>query len=295
MTNASTTISADLQTALTERGIEPHAWSALQNLYPGAQPESMLMVVDYCKARKLDPLKKPVHIVPMYVEDKKTGAKGMRDVVMPGIYEYRTTAFRTGDYAGQDEPVFGPSVEFQGITVPEWCRITVYRIIQGEKCAFSNTAFYREEYATRGRNDDHPNAMWAKRCHGQLAKVAEAGALRKAFPNELGGDMTAEEMTGKIIDVTGESYADDQKPSAAAKLNAALDSGRANEATEPQDPGITVEDLISDAEMSIAMAETSDDIKKIGERIKTFPKEARDALRSAWKKRQETIAAGGEE
>ena len=36
--------------------------------------------------------------------------------------------------------------------------------------------------------------MWTKRPRGQLAKCAEAGALRKAFPDELGGVMTAEKM-----------------------------------------------------------------------------------------------------
>ena len=37
------------------------------SLYPGASTESVLMVLDYCKARKLDPFLKPVHIVPMWI------------------------------------------------------------------------------------------------------------------------------------------------------------------------------------------------------------------------------------
>jgi hypothetical protein len=42
-----------------------------------------------------------------------------------------------------------------------------------------------------------PNEMWANRPVGQLEKCAEAGALRRAFPEEIGNALTAEEMEGQ--------------------------------------------------------------------------------------------------
>lgn len=189
---------ANIQTALTERNIDTAVWTTLQNsVFPGAKDESILLAVDYCKARKLDILKKPCHIVPMSVTDAKTGNKNWRDVIMPGIYEQRITAFRTGQMAGQDEPVFGDTVTFRGIEAPEWCRVTVYRFINNERCAFSHTEYFSEACATT--KEGKPNSMWSKRPRGQLAKCAEAGALRKAFPDELGGVITADEVNEEPI------------------------------------------------------------------------------------------------
>lgn len=192
------TLPANIQTALIERNIDTAVWTTLQNsVFPGAKDESILLAVDYCKARKLDILKKPCHIVPMSVTDAKTGNKNWRDVIMPGIYEQRITAFRTGQMAGQDEPVFGDTVTFRGIEAPEWCRVTVYRFINNERCAFSHTEYFSEACATT--KEGKPNSMWSKRPRGQLAKCAEAGALRKAFPDELGGVITADEVDEEPI------------------------------------------------------------------------------------------------
>lgn len=192
------TLPANIQTALIERNIDTAVWTTLQNsVFPGAKDESILLAVDYCKARKLDILKKPCHIVPMSVTDAKTGNKNWRDVIMPGIYEQRITAFRTGQMAGQDEPIFGDTVTFRGIEAPEWCRVTVYRFINNERCAFSHTEYFSEACATT--KEGKPNSMWSKRPRGQLAKCAEAGALRKAFPDELGGVITADEVNEEPI------------------------------------------------------------------------------------------------
>ena len=52
------TLPANIQTALIERNIDTAVWTTLQNsVFPGAKDESILLAVDYCKARKLDILK----------------------------------------------------------------------------------------------------------------------------------------------------------------------------------------------------------------------------------------------
>lgn len=170
------------------------------SLYPGANHQSIKMVLGYCKAAGLDPMRKPVHIVPMW--DGK--AKRMRDVTMPGIGLYRTDAARTGEHVGTDEPIFGPMVDYDlsgtKVTVPEWCKVTVYRLKNGLKCAYTATEYWIENYATAGKDTTAPNTMWKKRGRGQLAKCAEAQALRKGFP-EVGNQPTADEMEGKTLDM----------------------------------------------------------------------------------------------
>ena len=65
-----------------------------------------MMAVDYCKARKLDILKKPVHIVPMW----STSLGREVETVWPSINEIQTTASRTGQWAGMDEPKWGKTI-----------------------------------------------------------------------------------------------------------------------------------------------------------------------------------------
>lgn len=186
--------------------------SVLSNsLYVGAQPESIKMVLSYCQAAGLDPMLKPVHIVPMYCATGKKDGRGqdikaMRDVIMPGIGLYRTQAANSKQYAGASEPLFGEDIteEIEGIkiTYPKWCKVTVNRQIDsGVIAEFSAIEFWKENYATKSRDSKLPNAMWGKRPYGQIAKCAEAQALRKGFP-EFGSQPTAEEMEGKEIDIT---------------------------------------------------------------------------------------------
>ncbi len=83
------------------------------------------------------------------------------------------------------------------MTFPEWAEVTVYRLVNGVRCAFSETVFWEETYARQGKAD-LPNDMWQKRPRGQLLKCAKAASLRAAFPEEAG--YTAEEMEGKALE-----------------------------------------------------------------------------------------------
>jgi phage recombination protein Bet len=205
-------------------GVGAAAWNALcHTVYPHAKNvDALVMVMAYCKARNLDPLKKPVHIVPMY--DSKLGR--YVETIWPSISEIRITAHRTQSYAGCDAAEFGPDVtesftgkirvrgekdesgrsqsrseeKTVGVSYPQWCQITVWRFVQGEPRKFVGPKVYWKETYASIQDSGVPNSMWERRSRGQLEKCAEAAALRKAFPEELGTVYAAEEMAGRVRD-----------------------------------------------------------------------------------------------
>jgi phage recombination protein Bet len=158
------------------------------------------MVLDYCKAAKLDPMQKPVHIVPMSVKNAVTGKYEYKDVVMAGVGLYRIQAARSNQYAGVSEPEFGEDVTCNlggaEITYPKWCKVTVKKLVNNTIVEFTAKEYWLENYAAK-KDTSTPNTMWQKRPYGQLAKCAEAQALRKAFPEIVSQHPTAEEMEGK--------------------------------------------------------------------------------------------------
>ena len=180
-------------------GIDIATWRALcEIVYPDAtQPESILLAWNYCKARKLDIMKRVAHIVPIWDKHKRVYV----DTIWPGIGELRTTAHRTQQYAGRDKTAFGPDMPGKWTipgeknqpdrtiepTFPDWAQVTVYRFVNGERCTFAGPIVYwLESYGST--KTGAPNAMWQRRPRGQLEKVAEAAALRLAFPEEVGNE-----------------------------------------------------------------------------------------------------------
>lgn len=189
------------------RGVEEAAWRTLaNNLYPGAAQDSVLMVVDYCRARGLDPMKKPCHIVPMRV--KQGGEYVTRDVVMPGIYEYRTTAHRTGQYLGRTSFTYGERITYKGqakdpkyagVSAPEWAECTFRRrTLTGDVAEFTVRRYFAEVVGTEWKTGE-VNDRWTKAPTQMLEKCVEAAGLREAFPEDIGGEPTMDEIDGQTV------------------------------------------------------------------------------------------------
>jgi phage recombination protein Bet len=215
--------------AIEERfGIDKGQWKALvEAVFPAAQSvDAVALALSYCKARKLDPFKRVVHIVPIWDRNKTPGDKpgrkgGYVETVWPGIAEHRTTATRTKQHAGLDPAKFGPMVDhlFEldpdedgtvrnlSVRFPEWCEITVYRLVDGQRCPFPGPKVYWLEIYSRKGASKMPNEKWMRSPVGMLEKCAEAAALRRAFPEEIGDEPTVEEagaFAGREHDAGGD-------------------------------------------------------------------------------------------
>lgn len=180
-----------------EFGVDQTKWRALtETKFAAAQSSAtVVLALAYCKVRNIDPMKGLIHIVPVW--DKNL--RKMVDTIWPGIGELRTTAFRTRQYAGKAETVYGRDMTetLGGVTVtfPEWAQITLKRLVNGTPIEFAGPRVYWiEAYATAGKDSDAPNDMWKNRPRGQIEKCAEAAALRAAFPEEVGNDYCADEI-----------------------------------------------------------------------------------------------------
>lgn len=133
----------------------------------------------------LDIFKKQIYLVKRW--DSRLG----KDVFTPqaGIDGFRSVAERTGNYAGNDDPIFKGEVVVKAIKGPADAMVTVYKIVQGVRCPFTATARWSEYYP-----GEKIGFMWHTKPYLMLGKCAEALALRKAFPNIIQGFYETAEM-----------------------------------------------------------------------------------------------------
>lgn len=146
----------------------------------GATREEATVLMELARVRRLNPITGQIHFV---ARNTKTGKKWSSQV---GIDGFRVIAERTGRYDGQDEPEF----ERGANGMPTVCRVRVYRK-DWSRPAVGVAHF--SEYAQTSF-DGKLTQMWASKPHIMLAKCAEALALRKAFPDDLSGLYTPDEM-----------------------------------------------------------------------------------------------------
>jgi len=127
-----------------------------------------------CKRTGLDPLARQIYAV-------KIGGKMS---IQTGIDGYRLIADRTGKLAGISDP---HNVDAESGLYPTTASVTVKKLLSnGTVADFTATARWTEYNAG--------TSMWKKMPYLMLGKCAEALALRKAFPADLSGVYTTEEM-----------------------------------------------------------------------------------------------------
>lgn len=141
----------------------------------GATDDELKIFLHQCQRTGLDPLTRQIYFI------KRAG----RMTIQTSIDGFRLIAERSGSYAGQDVPVWTYNDKGEILN----CTVTVYRFgPAGQRYpAGVGVAFYKEYY---------PNPMNLQKslAHTMISKVAEALALRKAFPQDLSGLYTGDEM-----------------------------------------------------------------------------------------------------
>ncbi len=191
----------------------------------GATDDELQLFLYQCNRTRLDPFAKQIHPVKRWDKDAQRNVMA----IQTGIDGYRLIAQRAKGADGE--------TEYEGQVGPFWCgedgvwkdvwleskppmaaRIGVWR--RGFKEPSYGVALWKEYVQTYTKNGQTlTSPMWIRMQANQLAKCAEALALRKAFPQELSGIHTDEEMAQ--ADRAG--YIPDPRPTASTQPPEALD------------------------------------------------------------------------
>ena len=161
-----------------------------EQIAPDTTDEELGLFAEVCRATGLNPFAKQIYAI---VRTDKKAARGKRMTIQTGIDGLRLIASRTGLYDGQDAPEWCAD---DGVWRDTWishdppaaARVRVYR--SGAR-PFAGVAMLAERAQSW---NGELTGQWRSMPAHMLAKIAEADALRKAFPAEMAGLYTDDEL-----------------------------------------------------------------------------------------------------
>lgn len=233
----------------------------------GTTPEQFMLFIEVCKHYRLNPMARQIYAV----------VRGGQMTIQTSIDGFRLMAERSGKYAGQ--------------LGPQWCGLDGEWVdvwLKPEPPAAARVGIVRSDFehpiwgVARYSSYAQSSPIWSKMPDVMLAKCAESLGFRRAFPAEMSGLYTSEEMAQADHETAVPAYSiQEQEEDETIK---AANQGLYNAALKAKQKALSLDVIKSDEEwealldlLQIAEFTTGADIAKVNGKITELEKKQKTA------------------